>query len=100
MLLWAMHIMREALGVPAALTRNAASRRWRSARHRTKKYGSIVRAYLLLELELIQPHMAQKPMLRGEVQCETWAMNTAREALGVTQRWRGAPACFCGLGAS
>ena len=33
--------------------------------------------WLELELELIQPHMAQKPMLRGEVGCAC----VAREAL-------------------
>ena len=36
---------------------------------RTIVSGFLTSAYFELELELMQPHMAQKPVLRGEVGC-------------------------------
>ena len=43
-----------------------------------------------LELELIQPHMAQKPVLRGEVWCACVAREVSAERGGM----RGKKACF------
>ena len=39
-----------------------------------------------LELELIQPHMAQKPMLRGEVGCACVAREVRVERGGMGER--------------
>ena len=39
-----------------------------------------------LELELIQPHMAQKPVLRGEVGCACVAREVSVERGGMGER--------------
>ena len=39
-----------------------------------------------LELELIQPHMAQKPVLRGEVGCACVAREVSAERGGMGER--------------
>ena len=39
-----------------------------------------------LELELIQPHMAQKPLLRGEVGCACVAREVSVERGGMGER--------------
>jgi len=39
-----------------------------------------------LELELIQPHMAQKPVLRGEVGCACVAREVSVERGGISIR--------------
>ena len=39
-----------------------------------------------LELELIQPHMAQKSVLRGEVGCACVAREVSFERGGIAQR--------------
>ena len=39
-----------------------------------------------LELELIQPHMAQKPVLRGEVGCTCVASEVSVERGGMGER--------------
>ena len=41
---------------------------------------------LELELELIQPHMAQKPVLRGEVGCACVAREVSVERGGMGER--------------
>ena len=42
--------------------------------------------YLELELELVQPHMAQKPVLRGEVGCACVAREVSVERGGMGER--------------
>ena len=41
---------------------------------------------MILELELIQPHMAQKPVLRGEVGCACVAREVSVERGGMGER--------------
>ena len=45
-----------------------------------------VLAILELELELIQSHMAQKPLLRGEVGCACVAREVSVERGGMSER--------------
>ena len=56
-----------------------------------------------LELELIQPHMAQKPVLRGEVGCACVAREVSVETGGMGERGCAIPrlphAFVLGLGA-
>ena len=42
--------------------------------------------YTVVELELIQPHMAQKPVLRGEVRCACVAREVSVERGGMGER--------------
>ena len=55
---------------------------------------------LLIELELIQPHMAQKPVLRGEAECACVAREVSVEKGGMGERGcasRLGRVCVCGV---
>jgi len=49
-------------------------------------YKPEARGRTVLELELIQPHMAQKPVLRGEVGCACVAREVSVERGGMGER--------------
>jgi len=53
---------------------------------RTIVSGFLTSAYFELELELMQPHMAQKPVLRGEVGCACVAREVSVERGGMGER--------------